>query len=601
MEQAYSLQALFAPLIGRQKMMSGLRELADRVAIPFPTLKRKFLQFRRHGVAGLLDKRRLGPSAWNTRRESGLPVADQELVKLYCEKNQRNSKVQIRALRRDWKAGKVKAEAPFNPVTGYPRGWDTRNLYKYAPTKFELKSNRLGRAAAATERSLVYTTRRDLYVGQFYLFDDLWHDHFVNVLDQRKTGRPLEFHTLDLASACKFAWGMRVRMETEAGMDSLKEADFRFLLAYVLSAYGYHPNGTTLVVEHGTAAIKEWLEAFLFDASGGLVKVSRSGMEGAAAHAGQYAGRSKGNFRFKAALESLGNLIHNEMGCLPGQAGKDRDHRPEQLHGLLKHNDALLAAFSHLSPERAAMLQWPLLTIQQFQVIADEIYARINARTDHNLEGWDLHYVPDPRSGGMRRMSPVEVFKPGRRQLLQLAPESIARILSKDDDPELTVQGNKLVLTIGEISGDDLIFDASMLQDREKYRVVVNPFSPDILYAFDSAHRLKGICPRVSSVSRGEIEAVHRACGAAAKREAKLLAPMRQRHLAEARAKTAMHAHNARVLSGAPVTHEEKARARQIADRVNRIGAEAESEILQETNHTGIDVPTERDPVDEIL
>jgi hypothetical protein len=77
-------------------------------------------------------------------------------------------------------------------------------------------------------------------------------------------------------------------------------------------------------------------------ASGGAIKVERGGMQGAAAHAGQYAGRSKGNFRIKAALESLGNLIHNEMAFLPGQTGKDRQHAPEQLHGLLKHNDALL-------------------------------------------------------------------------------------------------------------------------------------------------------------------------------------------------------------------------------------------------------------------
>jgi hypothetical protein len=543
--------------------VKAVEAIAARLGVSRTTALRKYYDLKKKGVSGLVDNRRLGPDAWNMTTGSVLPESDIELLRLYIEKNQRSSEAGIRAMKQNWREGKITTTQPINLATGYPQGWSDGNLKRYAPSKFELKASRIGRTAAASERRLVYTTRKDLYVGQFYLFDDMWHDHFVNNLDLQKTGRPLEFHALDLASACKFAWGMRVRTENADGsMESLKEADMRFLLAAVLAGYGYHPQGTTLVVEHGTAAIKDWLESFLYDVTGGLIKVARSGMDGAAAHAGQYAGRSKGNFRFKAALESLGNLIHNEMAALPAQTGKDRDHRPEQLHGLLKHNDALLMAISQLPAERIDMLQWPMLTVQQFRVIAAEIYMRINSRTEHNLEGWDMNYRPDTRLGGMRKLSPLEVWQPGRRALIQLPIEHAARIIGTESGKERLTRSGMFSFTDSELSGDELRFDAHALADREKYLVVVNPFWPEAAFAFDSKDRFVSVCARIHSVSRADQEAINRECGAAAKLDAIRLTPLRARHMAEAREKAAMHRNNANVLSGAPVTPEEKIRNR---------------------------------------
>jgi hypothetical protein len=493
---------------------------------------------------------------------AGLSLSDRELVKKYCEDNQRGNKVAIRKLMEDWRKGIVTTSAPLDVATGYPRGWSERNLLRFAPSKYELKAARIGRSAAANDRQLVYTTRANLWVGSHYLFDDIWHDHFVNNLDQRKAGRPLEFHALDLYSADKFAWGMRVRTEQEGVMTGLKGEDMRFLLAYVLGNFGYSPRGTKLVVEHGTAAISKEIEDLVTAASGGLITIERSGMEGAAAAAHQYAGRAKGNFRFKAALESLGNLIHNEMAALPGQTGMDIDHRPEQLHGLLKHNDALLAAMSQLTPERIEMLQWPLLTIQQFLVIAGEIYERINARTQHRLEGWDQNYVPDRRTGLMRRMAPVEVFNRGRRDLITLPPDVVALIIGLDMAEERSVRRGMIELTSAEISGDVLRFQALDLKDGEKYRTVLNPSRPDALMAFDAKGRFVAACPRILSADRSDAEAVQRACGKAAKVEAALLAPLRARHLAEARQKMAMHKNNAEVVGG--TTPAEKARERDL-------------------------------------
>lgn len=564
--EAFRWKQILDPLLVVERHIArAIHEHAQRLNVPEPTLRTKFYAFKKSGLAGLIDRRICGPQAWQTTRRTGLAPADRELVKRYCENSARGNKVAIRLLLEDWRKGKVTTAAPLDVETGYPVGWSERNLLRFAPTKFELKAARIGRSAAASERQLVYTTRADLWVGSHYLFDDIWHDHECNDLDRAKRGRPLEFHALDLYSADKFAWGMMLRAENDLGrMEQLKEADMRFLLAYVLGNFGYSPRGTTLVVEHGTAAVRTELEELLLRETGGLVRVSRSGMEGAAAAAHQYAGRSKGNFRFKAALESLGNLIHNEMGFLPGQTGKDRQHAPEQQHGLQKYNDALLVAISQLPIERIEMLQWPLLTMPQFQAIAREIYERINARTEHRLEGWDMNYVPCRRTGGMRRMAPVEVFNRGRADLQPLAPEVVAMILGLDCAEERTVRRGMVEIKGSEVTGNVLRFSAQHLAEGEKYQAVLNPYRPDALWMFDAKGRYVGSCPRIHTPSRADVEAVQRSCGAVAKIEADALAPLRARHLQQAREKAAMHRNNAAVLSGRPVTAEEKAAVRRI-------------------------------------
>lgn len=570
-----------------------LKALADRLGKPFGQVKKLFYSYAEKGVEGLIDKR-ANPELWDSSAPRGMSLADQELVKLWCEKNQRKNEPAIRAMREAWLTQRIspawegrglsvpQTETPLDPVQGYPRGWTVRNLLRYAPDPYTLAASRQGRSAAKSHVPLVYTTRAGLYVGQYYLWDDMWHDHEVVDLDQKKRGRPLEFHGLDLKSAAKFVWGNRTRVETETKHEGLKAIDFRMVLAAGLFGTGYHAErGTTLIVENATASISDALEGLLWDNSGGMIKVQRGGMEGAAAHAGQYAGRAKGNFRFKAALESLGNLIHNELAMLPAQVGKDRDHCPEEMHdggrlvsvegkplksyGRNKYTDALLAAFSQLPPERAQWLMWDRCTIQQFRMICDEVYGRINRRTEHSLEGWDELYVPSPL-GGMRRLSPHEVFQAGRRQLRPISLELVALILGHEGGTPRTVIGNKIAVHDGGVSGDELRFDATgILRDREKYLTVLNPFDPTRLFCWEACgkgHRFVGAIPRLHSVERGEVEAIERAMGEAARRESLLLQPLRRRHAQEAREKAARHAHNAEVLTrGEAATPAERAEA----------------------------------------
>lgn len=570
-EEALNWQAALLPIMGDKKKRGlHLELIARKFSVKPKTARKKFDRFKKHGLAGLIDRREAGSEFWEVDEKVGLSLEDRELVRTYCESNQRGNEAALEKMRRDWQFGHIATTAPLDVRTGYPKGWSPRNLARYAPDELELAAARQGRSATDAHRSLVYTTRRNLYVGQYFLWDDMWHDHYCNLLSTKQTGRPLEFHGLDLASGYKMAWGMRLRREVPdeknggTKMESLKVEDFRFLLAGFLFSHGYNPRGTTLVVEHATTQIDERVERLLSIASEGAIKVERGGMQGAAVHAGQYAGRAKGNFRIKAALESLGNLIHNECAFLPGQTGKDRQHAPEQLHGLLKHNDALLWAMSQMPAARLQWIQWDLCTLQQFQVFAAELYARINAREKHDLEGWDERYVPCRQTGKMRRMSPLEVWRPGSRELRPIQPHVAAMIVGTEGGKERNVRRGEIAFSSSEISGDLLRFDARQLPARSSYLCVLNPFDPRALTLFNAKGQYVTTLARIDVPDRDRVDAVHQECGRAEKALSERLFPLRRRAMAQARVKAGRHRHNGKVLdTSQPFTADEKLEAKE--------------------------------------
>jgi hypothetical protein len=548
-----------------------------------------------------------------------------EFFRTLCENDQRTTSGAIVYIQSLWRDGKeipgygcwrqwYRVNHPGHPLPkfcpGYPAGWNERNLRRYAPTKYELKAVRIGRSAAATDRRLVYTTRAGLYVGAIYQFDDMWHDLMVNCLRERKPGRPLELFSHDLYSARKVRWGFRVRTKNDDGSyNGLAERMTRMILAATLYQDGYSPRGTKLVAEHGTAAISDRIEQSLLSASGGLITVHRSGMEGAPTHDGLYAGRAKGNFHFKASLESLNNLTHNRFAHLPGQTGKDVMNRPEQLHGLLKNNDALLAAMSQLPPDRAALLQFPLLTTEEFFRLALAIYENIHNRTEHDLEGWQENIVPQFQLGGIwqdrdalmllppaeqsmamamlqsgaittreRRLSPNEVWQRGASDLIPIHAGAVCDILGPDLAAERTIRSQMIEFQDIEVSRDPLRYSAlvrdihgreTLIRDGEKVLAFANPFDTEQLFLQDARGKFLGIAPRVQSVCSNDLEAIHRACGAAAKVESAALAPIRARHAQEARDKSARHRHNAALLDATiPATPAEKQRDRETKSRI---------------------------------
>jgi hypothetical protein len=568
------------PILRMQKgMMAALAIVAETTGVPLKTVQRKFYAAKKIGLMALVDRRLAGPEFWKTTKQICISLGDKELVKLYCGRNQRSSRTACKALRRDWRLGRVRTTTPVDSCTGFPRGWSTENLARYAPTHYELKAVRVGRAAAASERPLVYTTRKGLHVASHIMLDDMWHDFEVNSFAEHQAGRPLELFSHDLFSARKVRWGIRVRTRKDDGSHhGLTKKMTRLIIAATLYLDGYSPRGTIMTVEHGAAGVDDLVERILFECSDGLITTARSGMTGAASHAGQYPGIARGNYRFKASLESSNNLTHNVFAALPGQTGLSRDRMPEEHPAMMRHNEDLLAARTYLSPERAALLQFPILELNQFMTVAHELYRAIEDDTDHDLEGWvESGHVVNEYFGGQwrpRKMSRREVWEAGAGTLLRIPGHAVVAILGDDLAAPRKVRSNMFEFDDREVGPgvhryESLAFtphgEALRLRDGETYETFVNPFAPDTLFVRRGNGAYIGECRRIDKPCRGDTEAVHRACGAAAKIEAELLAPVRVRHLADAREKLVRHENNARILGNKRITMGERMQA--LADK----------------------------------
>ena len=617
-----------------------IEEIARRYdgsrSVSVANVRRKYYAYRRHGWKALVNRRKLTKHAAAKLDACGGPIgqpaAFAEYWKALQEDFQRKSRPAYRELLRRYRAGeqipgigtwrtvwaeKYGGHAPdHTPIDiPLPQGWSERNLARIRPTKYELTATRQGRSAAAKYRPLVVTTRAGMAPGQIYVFDDVWHDNKVNWLGVNKTAmRPLEFSCLDLFSGCQIAWGAQPMTVNEATQkrEVLRETEMRFLLCHVLCVIGYHPSGCALHVEHGTAAIRDDLADALFNWTGGAVTVARGGLEGAATHDGFFRGRSKGNSRFKAALESHHNLKHNELAALPGQVGKDRDHAPEELHGRDRYNNTLIKAMSRLPADRAQLLRLPYLEFNQWKQIVGQVYERINARTDHQLEGWEaaglvvseyslgegsawqpmtrlLEMPPDQRAAAeklidqpgrvrMRRLSPAEVWAAGRPDLVRLDPHYVPLILGHRNAKMLRVQDNhSFTFRDRRLGPGEHVYYAQaetaegqtiMLEPGRTYSVYATPFDTSAVFVATERNEFIGIARRLQAACKTDVEAVHRQIGKAAARENELLEPVRARHVNDAREKQQMHEHNARVLEGEPVTEAEiESRRRVLAEQ----------------------------------
>lgn len=442
-----------------------------------------------------------------------------------------------------------------------PRGYSEDNLRRIAPDKFELKAARIGRNAAADLRPLVLSTRVGMEVGQRYVFDDLWHDFEVMVLGQRTPSRLLQLHVHDVFSGCQFTRGIKPRIEDpESGKSvGLKLKEMMFLTVHCLSVYGYHPGGTVLMVENGTAAITKEEEELIYRITGGLVTVQRASMQGLSAFAGQYCGRAKGNFRFKACLESLGNLIHNETANaleFPGQTGSNsRINCPEELHGQQRHLDLLVRVMVNLPPKMQAMLMLPMLEARQATNLVNEVMERINRREDHDLEGYVeaglttidfevpgvgvitgrkvMELPPEKRAAVVavatptaRKLSPREVFDGGRGKLVRLRPEQTALLLASIEPRKVKVSGHIIEFQDADISPSPLRYLAHHFRNGDEFGVVVNPLSPEEAHLYTSGGKWVGTVEAWQRISHLDADGLREQQRMAARVENDLLRPL---------------------------------------------------------------------------
>ncbi|MBI5768738.1 MAG: hypothetical protein HZA93_13150 [Verrucomicrobia bacterium] len=497
---------------------------------------------------------------------------DQETIvywhQLFFQKSGR-ARAAHRELRRQWRAG---APIPGLPDKGrgpdLPGGLSYPNLMrdKYRPTAATKRVARIGLRAAEEFLPSVLTTRLGMKPGSFLLFDDIWHDIYCSVPGQTGMRRVLQFHCAELLSGSQIGRGMKPEIlnDSTGKMERLKEREMLFLLAHILGNRGYNPDGCTLIMERGTATVDERVVRLLHDHSGGKLRVEKGNTSGNPLAEGLYAGSSKGNFKIKAALESLGNLIHNETGdrlLLPAQSGSiGRVNEPEELHGREKHLLQLQrAALLVPAPLREMITANVTPPFAQVVELLDLIQERINHRQEHDLEGWEqcgfmaplfrlspneewkrqsalLEYPAavraaieqslrtDHRLTTCRRMSPAEVFAERVQPHLvtipaHLVPELLGMELAETHrvgkDGRFNFEDENL--GPGDHHYEGHVVDAEgkhhVLQDGEKYATFVSMLDPRRMYVCDAKGRYLGWAPRTLVPTRGDAEGHARACG----------------------------------------------------------------------------------------
>jgi len=288
-----------------------------------------------------------------------------------------------------------------------PPGWTKSNLQRAVLawceiTPAELALARRGTTAMRDHLPTIHTTRADLPFGLHLFTDDLQHDYeVVAPSGSDPFARPMEIGILELASAFygPFVSQAAVRDELTDKRLGLGWENVKFAFGLWLEQNGVpldHP--LYLHVERGTATVHPDEAKFWHDFSGGLINICYTSMQGKYCLA--WDEKRVGNFRGKAALESIWNLHHNYADSLPGYIGRNRDNCPAITHGQKRETLALLQWAASQPLAVRADLQLPHLTWDEWLAEREDQIARINTRTDHNLEAFDKVTLWRPRDLG---------------------------------------------------------------------------------------------------------------------------------------------------------------------------------------------------------
>ena len=608
--------------VRRPGVTTQLQRIAKLMEVEYPTARRKLSQWQKSGDwRALVDGRRVTDVSSCRTADPGFREYWQSLV----EGNQRSMAAARRQLIRQWKAK--------TPIPGYedlvnwptiPQGWSMTRLAALKPPKVNISLIRMGVKSAAKYMPQLLRTRVGLWPGSHIQMDDVWHDGLVR--DGKDAVRVLEFGALDVWSACRFAWGTKPRRKKlHGGHEGLTEKDFRFFVASVLWNHGYSAIGTVLMLERGTAALRGAVEQHLFDATGGLITIETGAMKGEQqALLGMWGGRAGGSGNFKSHLESLHNLIHNELAALPGQTGKDRQSQQESTYGMVQYQERLLAWAEKMPAEIAQALKHPLMDYHtEFCPLLHYVYGvAINGRNEHSLEGWEelnrvvtrytlapgselwlgVDEIPaetrplvmsaaaaDPAQWTQRhRMSPAEVWQGGRGDLIRAGHALIADLLGPDCAIERKVEGSYIEFQDAEVSPTKLVYEARVstpdgqsreLRRGEKYSCFANPYDTGTLLICDAKGRCLGTARQVRRISMADRETTTQQWGHNEMRRAEILEPVRARHAVEEAETIALRRHNAELGYGGNKNRKRDGGAKEGKKVATRKEIEAEATV----------------------
>lgn len=440
---------------------------AKALGVSIPTVSRYVRGFKESGWKALRDER--------GKTVTAAPEAFRMFVRqmhLQCQRQTSGREVHRQIVER-WEKWRRTGDAKFaipgyeTPPPagpkGYPAGWSEDTILRFRPDDYALAIARQGSKRAANFLPSVLKTRVGTRFGQILCFDD--SDIDIKIAPRgtsQRALRPQSFVCLDLLSGVIMHYVHRMRWwDTEKEQyRTLTQQDFTWFVVSYLQKHGYRRDaqGTTFVFEHGTATgfnnrnlatfggYHNFDEA-LAAVSYGCIKIERSGLFNQPAFARLFFGpQSSGNPNHKAQIESIFNLVRNRMASLPGAVGRNRDEKPAEQYGVDHYTGQMLKLYDSLGERHRKLIRFPMLTAEEFGEVAAAVYSAINARTDHNLEGWEkcghvapqFRFAPDDRAPWMSReevaalpddvraMLLAKAETPGHVRPWQLSPADVA-------------------------------------------------------------------------------------------------------------------------------------------------------------------------------
>jgi hypothetical protein len=157
-----------------------------------------------------------------------------------------------------------------------------------------------------------------------------------------------------------------------------------------------------------------------------------------------------------------------------------------------------------------------------------------------------------------RRLTRGEVWRRGSGELQQVSPAVACAILGPDFAREERVKRHVFEFRDAEIEpGETLRFESLVhttetslcLKEGEPYKVTVNPNDPRVAFVCDMAGRFLGVCQRMKAADRADAEAVTKQIQHIAKRNAEVMAPLKQRQLHDAKKRRDLQRHNTQVIA----------------------------------------------------
>jgi hypothetical protein len=614
--------------VGRGGTVAAIRAEAKALGIGTGTLRTAFYKFKERGVAALIDGRKgdkdCGANRWK------------QVYMRYCENDKNTCTNAWATMMRDFRSGTVDDSAgtyaevfsgvgtwrevwakenPFQkPPSAYPSGWVPNgasygNLQKATakdPDKlFQLAINRRGMKHAHQFLLDVLKTRKGLKVGAITQYDDVWHNFDVRMPGSTEVAQPLEFAGYDVASAFKRASVMKPRFTRSDGKrDNLKEQTFRFMFAADHCLEGFHKDGVTNIVEHGTTAIRPNVrrQIALIPHYGGLIGFQESGMLSEQVHAGLFIGGGAGNFRMKPLVESSHNVLANRTTQLLGNRGRDAETMHESRGALVRYEERLMAAASKIPADTAAMIEYGLLSFADYEAAYRIIEREVMRDPEHRLEGWDGNQIQEystaasptdddwhparelldmspedaraiaaflrlhPDNVRQRYKSREEVYVPGRAEFVKVPLMEMPAFLDDRDMIELTVRDNGTIdFANGYFYGrDKMIYRAKEIRTPagftarfaplQKVLVKYNPFVPEHVWIInrDNGSTI-GMAPLHERAPQTDKAAINAALGLQSHDLAEKVNPSRGRHQPEAVKRAERMAKNQAALTGLAV------------------------------------------------